>query len=372
MAACASIALALCNACVLFDVGPFPGDPLPTVDGPEEPAVLEGTSGTLVVFEREDASHLRVLSLPALQERTIGVVGEAKCVSGPDDNGRVVYVQTKHGAGRWTYALRCVSLVDGADKLLLERNGELNVACEVALAPTGGLTAFTSSIDRAGYDYSPWVLEIVDVATGATQLVDGSITQHRPCWFPDGRQLAFVEWRSADRTRITSVLDVRTSDRRVVRESSDDELLSAASLYGGELLFASKRGLCRIDAQSGRTSGEDIHLPGNMWMLGELDGGKFLYEGLPTTGVEQRVRHAYIWPNDIKLADAQSGKFVTVVPRVWGAASYGRFRMPDSASAVHHSRSQRDVQPSSTRSAADERDALAASRHVQPSGVVLH
>src|SRR3954469_14997759 len=42
----AVLLVALCSGCCLFGVGPFAGSPLPTVDGPEQPSLLEGTSGT--------------------------------------------------------------------------------------------------------------------------------------------------------------------------------------------------------------------------------------------------------------------------------------------------------------------------------------
>jgi hypothetical protein len=62
--------------------------------------------------------------------------------------------------------------------------------------------------------------------------------------------------------------------------------------------------------------------------VADLGAGKFLYGGLPTTGVKQEVRHEYIWPTDVKFGDARSGKFVTVVARLWGEASYGEFELP--------------------------------------------
>ena len=313
--------LLLCSACL--DFGPEPGPPLPTVDGPEAPELLQGTSGTLVTVDREDDAHLRIYRLPSLERRVIDVVGCALCISGPDSAGRVVYIQTHYDEGDSRYALRCVSLVDGSDVRLLSREGRLASSSWVALSPTGGRAALTSAIEDDGH-YTPWVLDVVDIASGHVTRISGAIAQHQPCWFPDGRRLAFVEWRSEDRISITSVLDVVSGERKVVREAPERELFTV-SADGDSLFFEDATQLRRVDARSDAVVESDLHLPGGGAQLIHLAGHDFLYQGLPTTGVEQRLRAGFMWPHDIKLGDARSGAFVTVVPRLWGMASYGSF-----------------------------------------------
>ena len=311
----------LCTACL--DVGPLPGPPLPTVDGPEDPTLLQGTSGTLVTVDREDDSHLSVIRLPSLERRAIDVVACALCISGPDDAGLVAYIQTHYDEGDSRYALRCVSLVDGSDTRILAREGRLASPSWVALAPTGGRAAFTSATEDDGH-YTPWVLEVVDLASRHVTRISGSIAQHQPCWFPDGRRLAFVEWRSEDRTSITSVLDVISGERRVVREAPEREHFTVSS-DGQSLFFESAKELCRVDPRSGAVVERDLHLPGGGSNLIHLGDHEFVYEGVPTTGVEQKLRAGFMWPMDIKLGDAHSGAFVTVVPHLWGMATYGSF-----------------------------------------------
>jgi hypothetical protein len=308
--------------CAFWDVGPFPGPPLATIEGPEDPAVLQGTSGTLVVVDREDDSRLRIIRLPSLEPRTIDVVGRALCISGPDVDGRVAYLQ--YDEDRSTYSLRFVSLVDGGQTQLLERRGILNPMSWVAISPRGGLLAFTSSIDRGGYDYTPWVLEIVDIASGEVRTIDGAITQYCPCWCPDGKHLVLVGWRGEDRTSITSILDVISGDRHVVHEVEERETVFLSS-DGDSLFFGHGEQLRRIDARSGTLLNDDVRLPGAIGSnVIDLDAHKFLYEARPTTGVDQRLRAGFMWPHDIKLCDAETGRFVTVVSQLWGMASYGK------------------------------------------------
>lgn len=311
----------LCTSCL--DFGPVPGPPLPTIDGPESPDLLHGTSGTLLTVDRDDDARLNVIRLPSLERRTIDVVGCALCISGPDDAGRVAYIQTHYDEGDSRYALRCVSLVDGSDTRILAREGRLASPSWVALSPSGARAAFLSATEDDGH-YTPWVLEIVDLASRHVTPVSGTIAQHRPCWFPDGRRLAFVESKKEDRTSITSILDVISGERSVVREAPQGEQFTV-SADGESLFFEDARQIRRVDARSGSIVESDLRLPGGGSELIHLAGHEFLYQGPPTTGAEQKLRDGFMWPHDIKLADAQSGAFVTVVPQLWGMASYGAF-----------------------------------------------
>jgi hypothetical protein len=314
-------------------VGPFPGPPLPTVDGPEEPELLREARGTLVVLDREDPSHLQVVSLPSLEQRRIAVANHTTDISGPDSDGRVVYIQEEGDYRGDAHCLRVASLVNGSDRLLLTRKGCLNPCSKIVLSPSGGLVAFLSSVDRGGYDYTPWNLEVIDITTGGLTKVDGAITQHTPCWLPDGWHLAYVEWRFEDRTLTTSILDVQSGERRVVREGRLRGMVRGVAPGGASLLFGEGEHLCRVAADTGLVLEDDLRLPGNLdqsaeptnsWaVVADLGDGKFLYDALPTAGVPQKLRAGFIWPNDVKLCDVRTGRFVTVVSQLWGVATYG-------------------------------------------------
>lgn len=318
---------------------PRQGPPLPTIDGPEDPGLVRDVRGTLVVIDREDQSHLQLVSLPSLERRSIAVQSRTTDASGPDSDGRVVYVQEEDDQGREAYHLRIVSLVDGSDMLLVTRKGRLNPCSAVVLSPHGGLVAFLSSVDRGAYDYTPWQLEVIDTASGRITNIDGAITQHTPCWLPDGGHLAFTEWRSEDRTLITSIFDVESGDRRVVRAGKSRGMVRGVDPDGTSLLFGEGEELCRVNAATGRILEDGLRLPGSLDLSGEptnswaviadLGDGRFLYDALPTTGVKQELRAGFMWPNDVKLCDVRTGRFVTVVPQLWGVAAYGSFELPN-------------------------------------------
>jgi hypothetical protein len=341
------VGFALCAATSCAWLGPFctfgphPGEPLPTVEGPEDPSLVADTHGTLIAIDRQDPTHIEATSLPTLVRSRFAIAREAMSISGPDLAGRVAYLE-RHQGDPEGYSIRILSLATGEDSAVLDRQGALNPASEIAIAPSGGWIAFTSSIDRShSYDYTPWSLELVDPSSGRLTNVPGDIAQHRPLWFPDGRRLAFVATRAEDRASITFILDVLTGERRVVRAGTSAGHVRGISADGRALWFGDGDRLIRVDAETGALLQDGIDPPGrsgrtsadptSSWtIVGELPGGKLLYDALPTTGAEQQlvsgVVHGAKWT--IKLCDPGCTRFVTVVPHVWGAVAYGTFDLP--------------------------------------------
>ena len=328
-----SSVLSILPGCFLFFW--HEGRPLPTVDGPEDPSLLVGTLGTLVAVDWLEPDTLQVIRLPGLERRTVPLVGDAETLTGPDAEGRVVYIDCD-SFGPSEYRLRVVSLRTGDDAVLLERKGDLNPSSSIALSPTGGQLAFTSSIDRGGYDYTPWMLELIDISTGHSTQIEGEIKQHHPLWFPDSQQLALVEWRDSDHFMVASILNVSSRERRVLREGQTYGMARGVSADGHAVLFGDGGPMCRVDASTGRILDEPFGLigaaygdsPTNSWVLiADLGSDKILYDGLPTTGTQQQLvagfRSGAKWT--VKLCDTHTGAFVTVIPQVWGEVSYGAF-----------------------------------------------
>jgi hypothetical protein len=322
-----SMTIAVISGCIGPQVPSQPG----TIDGPETPELLASTHGTLVVLDRDDDSHLRVIHLPSLKERTVALSGHAASVSGPDDQGRVAYLLRIEGFDARQHEVRVLSLVNGTDALIVERNSADDVSSQIALAPHGGLVAFTLSPDDVDSTGSmPWMLEVIDVTSKKSAPTKSPNAMRRPCWFPDGRQLAYFEWRADDRKTFTSVLDAQSGSHRVIRQTDGQEWLQGAAADGRTLWYAlagEGERARRVDVASGRSLDEDLRLPGlyRADVVADLGDGRFVYSALPTSGVEQHLRRGYVWPNDVKLADARTGKFVTVVKQMWGVASYGAF-----------------------------------------------
>src|SRR5882672_7761574 len=163
---------------MFFGQLPQTGQPLPTIDGPEEPALLEGTSGTLIALDREDLEPIQVVSLPGLTQRKVRIDDEPYAISGPDEDGRLVYLVLDDWKGlhrRPTYVLHVVSLADGKDTLLLERPGDLTGGTSISLAPRGGRVALLRSFNLGGFRSTVPQLEVIDLSTGATTAVAGPI-----------------------------------------------------------------------------------------------------------------------------------------------------------------------------------------------------
>src|SRR5262249_55403005 len=149
--------------------------------------------------------------------------------------------------GHSTPLVRVLSLRDGTESIVLERAGSIHVMSRVALSPVGGRVALVSCIDRGGYEFTPWELDVIKLGDRSITRVQGEIAQHRPLWFPDGRHLAFVEWNPTTRTSAVSVLDVTTGDRRVVSE----EWIRSISSDGSSVLVGSAEALRRIEISDG-------------------------------------------------------------------------------------------------------------------------
>jgi hypothetical protein len=322
-----AIALLVPSACLGPHVPTQPG----TIDGPEDPDLLATAHGTLVVLDRDDDSHLRVIRLPSLKERTVALSGHAASVSGPDDEGRVAYLVRTEGFDARKHTVRVLSLVNGSDAQVAERSSPDDMSSQMALAPRGGLVAFTTAPDDyESTDSGPWNLEVIDVTSKKSARTTSTNAMRRPCWFPDGRQLAFFEWRPDDRKTFTSLLDAASGSRHLVRETDGQEWLQGVAADGRTLMYAlagEGERARRVDVATGKSWEEDLRLPGlyRSDVVADLGDARFLYSALPTSGVEQRLRRGYVWPNDVKLADARTGKFVTVVRQMWGVASYGAF-----------------------------------------------
>jgi hypothetical protein len=306
---------------------------LPTIDGPEEPALLTGTSGTLVVLDHQDSHHIEVVSFPDLERHRIHIDGEPFTISGPDDQGRVVCLEADEWKGlhrRPTYLLRVVSLWNGKECTRFERPGDLSLGSSITLAPVGGHVALIRSFVLDGDKTTESTLEVIDISSGRSTTVAGEITYAR--WFPDGRHLAIVERRSSDCVPVTSVLDLENGERRILRDGG----VRGVGHDGASLWFGGADGLCRVDVSTGKVLEMGLRLKGCLgsdpegdpgYLVADLGDGKVLYDALPTTGADQAIV-VLGWESlakwTIKLCDDRTGAFVTVVPHIWGKADYGR------------------------------------------------
>jgi hypothetical protein len=79
-------------------------EPLPTIDGPEDPALLQRLRGALILSDR--SRELRILSLPGRTERTLHLDEPSWSHTAIDALGRLAYLVRRPGS----YELRVASL----------------------------------------------------------------------------------------------------------------------------------------------------------------------------------------------------------------------------------------------------------------------
>jgi len=335
--------LAPAGAACVQDPGKEP--PLPTIAGPEAEDLLAGVKGHLLMTQ--GGGGMVAVSLPGLEQVSLFTrtddSGAVHFVSGPDSEGRIVYV-TNDGVEK-RVGLRTKRLDGTGDTLLLQRPGDAlwkhSISAPV-LAPTGGLVAF---VWNAKPDYNADVigpLEIWDIAqpAGAATGMGAGITasEHGLAWFPDGRHLAFVELLSEGDAReveqrdegfvsafdikgqvpVITLLDVTTGDRTRLHIGAQP----IVSPEGGALLLRDAASTWwRLNLAGGDVT--RVNWPGN-WRgpIALVTDDLLLYWALPTEGAPVRYtefgsplvrKHAM---GDLKLAVVGTGRFQTVLQGV--------------------------------------------------------
>lgn len=312
--------------------------PLPTVDGPEAEDQVSRVSG-YILMDRP-VGGMVALSLPDRKEvvlRSEGTgQGTVHSLSGPDGEGRIVYVEN-HMVEKFI-RLKTMRIPGTDDTVVFERSGDAlwqHVIGSPALAPRGGLVAF---VWNAKPGYSPDIggpLEIWDLATKQGRETGITAADEGLAWFPDGRRLVFVElvrepeallnalgsqeyavdYRIKGGTPVISMLDLRDGARTrlhigiapVVSPDGTAILMKDAADRWWSLNLA-------------RGKAERASWPGDWrgpiaWVTDDL----LLYWGLPTGG--SPVRHVKFGSplvrrqamGDLKLAVLGTGRFQTVI-----------------------------------------------------------
>lgn len=311
---------------------------LPTLDGPEAEDQVSRVSG-YIVMDRP-VGGMVALSLPDRKEVVLRPEGTGQgtvhSVSGPDGEGRIVYVEN-HMVEKFI-RLKTMRIPGTDDTVIFERPGDAlwqHVIGSPALAPEGGLVAF---VWNATPGYAPGItgpLEIWDLTTKRGRKTGVTAADEGLAWFPDGQRLAFVEllrereaqliapgspefavdYRIKGGTPVISMLDLTDGARTRVHIG----IAPLVSPDGTAILMKDAAGRWwSLDLASG--SAERASWPGDWrgpiaWIADDL----LLYWGLPTSG--SLVRHTEFGSplvrrqsmGDLKLSVLGTGRFQTVI-----------------------------------------------------------
>ncbi len=337
--------------------------PLPVVSGPEAKDLLAAARGYVVMSSRTTDGWMSELALTAVPSLAAHVIrppqnGSYKFVrlfSGPDDRGRVAYIQ-ENGWGD-SAQLSIIDADGRNNEVIATENRRLDQALgeHLALAPVGGAIAFMSKVKKSwpNGEYistatlTVWFPDRKPVAVIAIDANDEGIS-----WFPDGAHLAYVtrvqrhvltdsstiqltrgtpecegEATGQETIPVIYIVDVASGARRALHAGTHP----VVSTDGASVLL--ECGSAILVDNAGRNP-RPVPVPGDLQRpLALLDGHLVVYWGLPTEGAPV-VRSPYgsfgagTQLVTIKVADIATGRFQTIIPLIDPRenASFGQLR----------------------------------------------
>lgn len=322
-----------------------PPPPLPTVNGPETAHLVSGTHGYIIYDEA--VGGIKAMALPSRKEITIREANKGydpvHSLSGPDNSGRIVYIENHMGATSSWHALKIASINGGAHETIFTRPGDALwddvVGDNIALSPVGGHVVFVGKMiseDVCKPDESLELgpLEIWDV-DNKTKIDTNIIALNTGLsWFPDGEKLAYA--------KLVSRNDIPSNDPDASFLQSFGEWSKIPVVYiydrksGSDtffhigwhpivssdgktvMVYDNNRKPALVDIDSKKVTSIDWH---GRWgkVISFTGPNSILYMGLQTTGTAARLtKHnsPLVGPKHmltIKIADLPTGAFQTVV-----------------------------------------------------------
>ena len=305
------VSLAACSGCGVR--------PLPTVSGPETTGLvgqavgciaMDRPVGGIVAIRLRDRKEI-VVRYPH-QGRDI-----IDFVSGPDAEGRLVFVEDHMGAK--THSLKAIKIDSTNEAEVFLNPGDAlwdNPMTSPQLAPRGGLVAFLTQPARP---FAPpmksGLLEIWDINTKSRHDMGVAALNQGLSWFPDGKHLAYVQ--SGEPAAVYE-LSVDTGERKLLHLGTHP----VVSTDGESVLINVGRDEnLLVDLKTG--SEKQVSWPGN-WRgpIAFLGGDLILYWGLPSEGTVRGFTEnnsPLVGPKpmgSLKLAKLGTGEFQTIIPYI--------------------------------------------------------
>lgn len=345
-----------CLACWYDDARP-----LPTINGPETANLLTQVHGVLITRHRRALdglpAEIAAVELPGLQQTLIRPPTNTQYVvvtqvSGPDDDGRIVYVQENRDGG--SARLSTVRLDGTNNRVISTATGKRYsvFGAYPSLAPKGGNIAVMQRVrDDASVTQSGAVaqLTIWNIDTKQRSRIAVDAEDIGVSWFPDGDSLAYVAAARKDDILPTTVDDLTGNDPACLEYINGLDIVPEVSILDiqsgkshplhigtnpvvssdGRSVLLRCGGFLMIDAANHSSAAKwpgdtQLHM---VWLghiqtpLAFLGGHLVIYRGLPTTGAPE-IRNP-LGSSDaagqlvtIKIAAIGTTEFQTVVPAI--------------------------------------------------------
>ena len=312
------LTLATCGGCVFYA---FRGDPLPTVDGPEDSSLVDQLDGTLVYNNWTDPRRITCVSFPGRRERLFVLERDPVCFTAFDESGNLTYL----ASDQEEHEVRLVQPEGDGERVLFRDQGDASLHASILLSPVGGRIALTRSVHTGGFRFTPTELFIIDLF--------GKVLHHEVL----GEAWKREAWKSIEWGPAGEVLAMRGKEEiRILNlATGEEETLGKNSVLpkGSWVLDLDFEGAVQ-DSEfplpvSFRTQEEGRpQIPGLLFgVIGRVGENLVVYEGLPTTGTAQPYSGAFlVWPTrswSIKTADIRTGAFATLVHEF--GLGYARF-----------------------------------------------
>ncbi len=324
-----------------------------TVAGPEATDLLGKIPGQILISEGP-LGCLTDLDVPTVKSTRLTVIGNIdahdppviKGLSGPDQQGRIVFLEDHHFVQRQErHLLRAITSQGQEATVIFSGPGNVlwddAVSQRIALAAIGGNVACITKLQPVEMRNPDTFLqcgklEIWNIATQAQYVIAVTALDEGLSWFPDGKRLAYVElvsnnardpgtqnfkdfgkdFKAWAKVPVTIILDTSTGKKSRLHLGWNPVVSSDGKCVLVEDLDWERR---LIDLTTGKS--QPVRWPGAYGPAIALIEGKYVvYWGLPTSGTGLR----YTTNNSplvgkklmltLKVAELNTNKFQTIVP----------------------------------------------------------
>lgn len=322
---------------------------IPTIDGPEATHLINKTKG-YIIYDFP-VGGIKATSLPNLKETTIKKedVNDASIhsLSGPDKNGRIVFVENHMGFFKSEHFLKTISIDGTQENTVFRRAGDALwddvIGEKLYLSSSNGYVAFVNKLQPQQM-YKPDMylkigyLEILDINHKTNLDVNLALLKDSLSWFPGGSKLAYTKLITRQ-----EILNTNYNSDEYLKYFANWPQVPAVYVYNlldhtctflhlgwypivspdGKSVIVSDHNYNTLLVDIETKKSKPINCPGIYGpIIAFIEPNLVLYWGLPTSGTTPQMtknNSPLVGPKPmitIKLADFSTGQFQTVMSSI--------------------------------------------------------